>query len=151
MATCGSPRWLGTGSGASPRASTRGQVAAAERSGGRSGGGHSLLPRPGGWLETAHDEAFLARQSALRVKICSTLFLSSESWLSPAEGTVDSAKDQVTSALRRRLDELKHALAAKGELRQKQPAGSSLTNKKLRQHLQHALMRLALADDQQSE
>jgi Family of unknown function (DUF6262) len=63
--------------------------------------------------------------------------------LSPAEGTVDSAKDQVISALRRRLDELKQALAAKeGELRQKQreidrlygklAAGSSLTDEELR-------------------
>ncbi len=82
--------------------------------------------------------------------------------LAPPESAADKAKDQVIAALRRRLDELKQALAAKeGELRQKQreidrlygklAAGSSLTDEELRQHLQYALMRLALADDQQSE
>ena len=41
--------------------------------------------------------------------------------LTPPESTADKGKDHVIAALRRRLDELKQALAAKdGELRQKQ-------------------------------
>ena len=61
------------------------------------------------------------------------------------------------AALRRRLDELKQALAAKdGALRQKQPeidrlygklaAGSPLNDAELRQGLQAALQRLALLE-----
>jgi hypothetical protein len=81
--------------------------------------------------------------------------------LMPAENTADKAKDQVIAALRRRLDELKQALAAKdAELRQKQheidrlygklAAGSPLTDEQLRQELQNALARLSLDDIQQS-
>ena len=81
--------------------------------------------------------------------------------LMPAEKTADKAKDQVIAALRRRLDELKQALAAKdAELRQKQheidrlygklAAGSPLTDEELRQELQNALARLSLDDIQQS-
>lgn len=75
--------------------------------------------------------------------------------LAPPESAADKAKDQVIAALRRRLDELKQALAAKdGALRQKQreidrlygklAAGSELSDGELRQGLQAALQRLAL-------
>lgn len=81
--------------------------------------------------------------------------------LTPPENTANKAKDQVIAALRRRLDELQQALAAKdAELRQKQPeidrlygklaAGSPLTDEELRQELQNALARLSLHDIQQS-
>lgn len=77
--------------------------------------------------------------------------------LAPPESAADQAKDQVIAALRRRLDELKQALAAKdGALRQKQQeidrlygklaAGSPLTDAELRQGLQAALQRLALLE-----
>jgi len=77
------------------------------------------------------------------------------------ENTADKAKDLVIAALRRRLDELKQTVATKdAELRQKQreidrlygklAAGSPLTDAELRQQLQEALTRLALADDHQS-
>ena len=82
-----------------------------------------------------------------------------EQWhrLAPPESTADQAKDQVIAALRRRLDELKQALAAKdGALRQKQQeidrlygklaAGSELSDAELRQGLQAALQRLALLE-----
>ncbi len=70
------------------------------------------------------------------------------------ESSSDKAKDQVIAALRRRLDELKQALAMKdGELRQKQreidrlygklAANNHLTDEDLRQQLQEALARLA--------
>ncbi len=79
--------------------------------------------------------------------------------LVPPESTAGKAKDQVIAALRRRLDEQKQALAAKdAELRQKQheidrlygklAANSILTDADLRQQLQSALMRLALAEEQ---
>jgi chromosome segregation ATPase len=75
--------------------------------------------------------------------------------LAPSEGAADKAKDQMIAAFRRRLDELKQALAAKDRaLRQKQreidhlygklAAGSPLTDAELRQGLQAALQRLAL-------
>jgi hypothetical protein len=81
--------------------------------------------------------------------------------LAPTEHTADKAKDLVIAALRRRLDELKQMMATRdAELRQKQreidrlygklAAGSPLTDAELRQQLQEALTRLALADDQQS-
>jgi Family of unknown function (DUF6262) len=77
--------------------------------------------------------------------------------LAPPESAADQAKDQVIAALRRRLDELKQALAAKdGALRQKQQeidrlygklaAGSELSDAELRQGLQAALQRLALLE-----
>ena len=76
------------------------------------------------------------------------------------ESSADKAKDQVIAALRRRLDEQKQILAAKDTaLRQKQreidrlygklASGSSFTDVELRQQLQDALMRLAMAEDQQ--
>ncbi len=79
--------------------------------------------------------------------------------LAPPEPSTDKAKDQVIAALRRRLDELKKTMIVKdGELRQKQreidrlygklAANSPLTDAELRQQLQHALMRLALPEDQ---
>jgi hypothetical protein len=83
-----------------------------------------------------------------------------QSRLIPLEQSTDRAKDQVIAALRRRFDELKQALAAKDvELRQKQheidrlygklAAGSSFTDAELRQQLQDALKRLAMAEDRQ--
>jgi hypothetical protein len=82
--------------------------------------------------------------------------------LIPPESTADRTKDQMITALRRRLDEMKQAITAKDvELRQKQreidrlygklAVGSSLTSEELRQQLQDALMRLAVAEDQQSK
>ena len=79
--------------------------------------------------------------------------------LTPLESAADKAKDQVIAVLRRRLDELKKTMTVKdGELRQKQreidrlygklAANSPLTDAELRQQLQHALMRLALPEDQ---
>jgi hypothetical protein len=73
------------------------------------------------------------------------------------ESATGQAKDQVIAALRRRLDELKQALATKdGALRQKQQeidrlygklaAGSELSDAELRQGLQAALQRLALLE-----
>src|SRR6266702_8855749 len=81
--------------------------------------------------------------------------------LTPPESAADKGKDQVIAALRRRLEEMKQTVASKdAELRQKQreidrlygklAASSSLTDAELRQQLQEALTRLALADDQQS-
>jgi hypothetical protein len=80
----------------------------------------------------------------------------------PPEGAVDKGKDQVIDALRRRLDELKQTVATKdAELRQKQreidllygklAANSLLTDEALRQQLQDALRRLALANEQSRE
>lgn len=77
--------------------------------------------------------------------------------LASPEGAGDRAKDQVIAALRRRLDELRQALATKDRaLRQKQQeidrlygklaAGSPLTDAELRQDLQAALQRLALLE-----
>src|SRR6266581_1239878 len=76
------------------------------------------------------------------------------------ESAADKAKDQVIAALRRRLDEQKQVLISKDTaLRQKQreidrlygklAAGSSFTDAELRQRLQDALMRLAMAEEQQ--
>ncbi len=78
-------------------------------------------------------------------------------WLVPPASLADKGKDQVIAALRRRLDELKQALATKdGELRQKQreidclygklAAGSPLTDAELRHGLHTALQRLALLE-----
>jgi hypothetical protein len=74
------------------------------------------------------------------------------------ESAADKTKDQVIAALRRRLDELKQTVATKdAELRQKQreidllygklAAGSQLSDEELRQQLQDALRRLALAQE----
>jgi hypothetical protein len=79
----------------------------------------------------------------------------------PPESAADKGKDQVISALRRRLDELKQTVATKdAELRQKQreidrlygklAASSPLTDAELRQQFQEALTRLALVVDHQS-
>ncbi len=80
----------------------------------------------------------------------------------PSTSAADKGKDQVIDALRRRLDELKQTVATKdAELRQKQceidllygklAANSPLTNEELRQQLQDAFRRLALAKDQSQE
>ncbi len=74
------------------------------------------------------------------------------------ESAPDKGKDQVIAALHRRLDELKQTVATKdAELRQKQreidllygklAAGSQLSDEELRQRLQDALKRLALAQE----
>ena len=73
--------------------------------------------------------------------------------LAPPENAANKAKDQVIAALRRRLDEMKHQLATKGqELREKQrevdrlygklAATSPLTDAELRRALADALDRL---------
>ncbi len=82
---------------------------------------------------------------------------------SPATGSSsDQAKDQVIAALRRRLDDLKQALAAKdAELRQKQreidrlygklAATSPLTEEELRRRYQELLQRVAIMENRMSE
>jgi Family of unknown function (DUF6262) len=82
--------------------------------------------------------------------------------LAPPERAADKAKDQVIAALRRRLEELKQTVATKdAELRQKQreidllygklAASSQLSDEELRQRLQDALRRLALAQEDSRE
>ncbi len=77
----------------------------------------------------------------------------------PASLSPDRTKDQVIAALRRRLDEMKHMVAAKDmEVRQKQreidqlygklAAGSQLADAELRHLLSEALRRLAVVEGQ---
>ncbi len=74
--------------------------------------------------------------------------------LTSPESAAEKAKDQVIAALRRRLDEMKQQLAAKGqELREKQQevdrlygklaAASPLTDAEMQRALAEALVRLA--------
>jgi hypothetical protein len=76
----------------------------------------------------------------------------------PMPPSPDRTKDQVIAALRRRLDEMKHALGKKdAELRQKQreidrlygklAVGSALTDPELRSALASALQRLAAQEE----
>jgi hypothetical protein len=77
----------------------------------------------------------------------------------PTSPSPDRTKDQVIAALRRRLDEMKHALGKKdAELRQKQreidqlygklAAGSQLADSELRHLLTTTLERLTMLEDQ---
>jgi Family of unknown function (DUF6262) len=125
--------------------------------------------------ELKHEKLPVTRSAVARRAGVSVVFLRShpdllaaiaeaeqEHRLTPEDRATNPAKNVVITALRRRLDEQKQALAEKdAELRQKQreidrlygklAAGSSLTDEELRQQLRSALRRLTASSSERED